>query len=78
MLLYFILVLVFLALYVLTLTVYRLYFHPLASFPGPWIAAISSWPEFYHEVIRNGQFSKVIDQYHDQYGRRTSSQDTHV
>lgn len=58
-------------LYLFCLTIYRLYFHPLASFPGPRTAAISKWPEFYHDVVRQGQFVKVIDQWHDQYGTMT-------
>lgn len=54
--------------YLAGLVLYRLYFHPLSRFPGPASAAISRWPEFYHEVIKQGQFSKVIDQYHEKYG----------
>lgn len=71
MLQYLLLTLVVITICVLSQIVYRLCFHPLAAFPGPCIAAISGWPEFYHEVIRQGQFSKIINQYHDQYGRLT-------
>lgn len=54
--------------YVAGLVIYRLCFHPLSRFPGPVSGAISRWPEFYYEVIKQGQFSKVIDQYHEKYG----------
>ena len=55
--------------YVLALVVYRLYYHPLAKFPGPRYAAISRWHEYYHEVVRKGQFSFVIQDYHRKYGK---------
>ena len=55
--------------YTICLVVYRLYLHPLAKFPGPRAAAATRWPEFYYEVIQKGQFSKVIDQYHEIYGK---------
>lgn len=55
--------------YLLSLVTYRLYFHPLARFPGPKYAAISRWHEYYHEVVRKGQFTFVIQEYHKKYGR---------
>ena len=55
-------------LYLLGLAIYRLYFHPLARFPGPKYAAISRWHEYYHEVVRKGQFTFVIQEYHKKYG----------
>ena len=56
--------------YVVGLVIYRLYFHPLAKYPGPRHAAISRWPEFYYEVVQKGQFSKIVEGYHDKYGKR--------
>lgn len=55
-------------LYLLGLVVYRLYFHPLARFPGPKYAAISRWHEFYYEVVKQGQFTFKIQDYHQKYG----------
>ena len=56
------------ALYVLGLVIYRLYFHPLAKFPGPKYAAISRWHEFYYEVVLKGQFTFKVQELHKQYG----------
>lgn len=54
--------------YILGLTIYRLFFHPLAKFPGPKYAAISRWHEYYYEVVKQGQFTFVIQEYHKKYG----------
>ncbi|EXJ70972.1 uncharacterized protein A1O5_05965 [Cladophialophora psammophila CBS 110553] len=50
------------------LVIYRLYFHPLAKFPGPKYAAISRWHEFYYEVVKKGQFTFKVQEYHKRYG----------
>lgn len=54
--------------YLLGLVIYRLYFHPLAKFPGPKYAAISRWHEYYHDVHRKGQFTFAIQEYHRKHG----------
>jgi hypothetical protein len=56
------------AAYLLGLVIYRLYFHPLAKFPGPKYAAISRWHEFYYEVVLKGQFTFKVQELHKQYG----------
>ena len=55
--------------YLGSLVVYRLYFHPLAKFPGPKYASISRWHEFYYEVVKKGQFTFKVQEYHKRYGR---------
>jgi hypothetical protein len=57
-----------LVLYAAGLLVYRLYLHPLAKFPGPKLAAITSFYEGYFEIVQNGQYSRQISKLHDQYG----------
>lgn len=54
--------------YALGLVLYRLYLHPLAKFPGPRIAAVTSFYEGYFEIVLKGQYSKHISKLHDQYG----------
>lgn len=54
--------------YLLGLVIYRLYFHPLAKFPGPKFAAISRWHEFYYEVVKKGQFTFKVQELHKKYG----------
>ena len=56
-------------LYLVGLVIYRLYFHPLAKFPGPTYAAISHWHEAYYDVALKGQFTFKVQELHRQYGR---------
>lgn len=61
------------AAYALALAVHRLYLHPLAKFPGPRLAAVTSWYEGYYEIIKNGQYSRQISILHDHYGENLPS-----
>ena len=56
------------ATYLVGLAVYRLCFSPIAKFPGPKLAALSRWYEFYYEVILRGQFTFHISELHKRYG----------
>ncbi|RDA94541.1 hypothetical protein CP533_2745 [Ophiocordyceps camponoti-saundersi (nom. inval.)] len=62
------LVALLLLLYVAGKIIYRLYFHPLRKFPGPKLAAISSLPEFYYNVVKGGMFIWEVERMHDKYG----------
>ena len=55
-------------LYLLTLTIHRLYLHPLSKFPGPRLAALTNWYEFYYDVLLQGQFTAHIQQLHKIHG----------
>lgn len=37
-------------LHITTVAIYRLYFHPLRDFPGPFLAKITQFYEFYYDV----------------------------
>ncbi|KAK3331479.1 cytochrome P450 [Apodospora peruviana] len=56
------------AVYLITAAIRRLYFHPLSSFPGPKLAALTLWNEFYWDVIKRGSFIWQIQKIHQQYG----------
>jgi hypothetical protein len=54
--------------YILGGAVYRLYFSPLAKFPGPKLAALTLWYEFYYDVVKKGRYTWKIGELHKKYG----------
>ncbi|KAL8791162.1 MAG: hypothetical protein Q9195_006001 [Heterodermia aff. obscurata] len=76
-----ILILVFLfALWLIVEGVRRLFFSNLAHIPGPRLAALTSWYEFYYDVVKPGQFVWKIKDLHAEYGPiiRVSPWEIHV
>lgn len=61
--------------YVLGLVIHRLFICPLSKFPGPKLAAITSWYELYYDVVKQGQFLWEIERMHDKYGMCLCSPD---
>ncbi|GAB1740061.1 hypothetical protein NU219Hw_g4981t1 [Hortaea werneckii] len=66
--------------YGLGLIVFRLLFHPLARVPGPKIAAITGWYEFYWDCPKSGQYVFRIRDMHRRYGPivRISPREVHI
>jgi hypothetical protein len=54
--------------YIIAIVVYRLYLSPLAKFPGPKLAALTSWYNAYHDLVRGGQYVWVVEEMHRKYG----------
>jgi len=54
--------------YLVFLALYRLYFSPLSKFPGPPLAALTLWYEFYYDVIKEGRYTWKIGELHREYG----------
>ncbi|KAL2063037.1 hypothetical protein VTL71DRAFT_6109 [Oculimacula yallundae] len=54
--------------YSIYLVIWRLYFSPISRFPGPKLAALTYWYEFYYDLIQRGQFIFKIQELHKQYG----------
>ena len=71
------LALAFLGLYLVSVAVYRLYFSPLAKFPGPKLAALTYGVELYHDVLRRGRYMFEIAKMHEKYGIFTA-RDLHL
>ena len=55
-------------LYLVGLAVYRLYFSPLAKFPGPKLAALTLWYEAYYDLWKGGNYTFKIAELHKEYG----------
>lgn len=54
--------------YYVALIVYRLWFHPIANFPGPLLARTTFWYEFYYSYIRVGAYYLKVKEMHEKYG----------
>ncbi|KAI9902293.1 hypothetical protein N3K66_001645 [Trichothecium roseum] len=59
---------------------YNLFLHPLRKIPGPALAAIGPYLEFYHEVWRDGQYIWEIEKMHEKYGPivRVNAREIHI
>ncbi|KAF3483151.1 cytochrome P450 CYP3/CYP5/CYP6/CYP9 [Arthroderma uncinatum] len=55
-----------LVLFIIVKTVYNLYFHPLRSYPGPWLARASRW--YYSYYVKIGRLPHKTKEWHDKYG----------
>lgn len=55
-------------LYLVGRSIYRLTLHPLASFPGPKIAAVTTLYEWYWDVYLEGKLTEHMVKLHEQYG----------
>lgn len=69
--------------YLLAEAIYNLYFHPLASFPGPRITAVTKIYGMYYDMIKDdhgGRWSRKIFELHEQYGPivRISPNEVHI
>ena len=56
--------------YAACLAVYRLVFSPIARFPGPKIAALTGWYEFYYDFFQRGKYLFEIEKMHEKYGKQ--------
>lgn len=53
---------------VVHLVVSRLILSPIAGFPGPKLAGLTFWYEFYYDVVLRGRYLWKIAELHEQYG----------
>ncbi|KAL5610623.1 hypothetical protein FOBRF1_006740 [Fusarium oxysporum] len=66
--------------YLVCKAIYNVFFHPLSKFPGPKIAAIGSYYEFYHDVFKDGTYLWKIEEMHRKYGPivRVNADELHI
>lgn len=57
-------------LYIASLALYRLFFHPLARVPGPTVCALTGFYEFWWDCVMVGQFFNKVSKMHDKYGTK--------
>ncbi|KAE9378827.1 putative cytochrome P450 [Stipitochalara longipes BDJ] len=76
----YLLIAIFLVGWSIRTAIYRLYFSPIAKFPGPKLAALTLWYEFFYDVLRGGQYAFKIQELHKKYGPivRISPYELHV
>jgi hypothetical protein len=61
-------VLAALSLWLGVIIAYRLWFGPLAAFPGRKLAALTGWYETYFDCVKKGRYWVEIEKMHEEYG----------
>ncbi|ERF75990.1 hypothetical protein EPUS_01356 [Endocarpon pusillum Z07020] len=56
------------ATYFVGLGFYRVFLSPLAAFPGPKLAALTTWYQAYYDIWLHGQYFRRLDRIHEEYG----------
>lgn len=56
------------ALYIGTLVIYRLFFHPLRNLPGSRLAACTIWYQYYVDIVLDGAWVDQLGIWHEKYG----------
>ncbi|KNG88804.1 hypothetical protein ANOM_002461 [Aspergillus nomiae NRRL 13137] len=59
----------------LCVVVRRLWFHPLSKFPGPKLAAATSWYDLYYDLFLNGSYVKDFPKLHERYDHNEKESD---
>ncbi|KAI7261135.1 hypothetical protein KC345_g9882 [Hortaea werneckii] len=69
-----------LLLYLLALTVYRLYLSPLAKWriPDPKLGALTKFYEAYYEIVKRGRFAFKLDELHERPVIRITPDEVHI
>lgn len=52
------------------IVVHRYFFHPLAKFPGPRLAAVSTLYRVYYELWKDGKLLEQATELHKIYGKK--------
>ena len=55
-------------LYIFGVPIYRLYWSPIAKFPGPKLAAVTYLYELYYDIVKRGKYTFKIEELHAKYG----------
>ncbi|KAI1427558.1 cytochrome P450 [Xylaria sp. FL1777] len=66
--------------YAFILAIHRVFLSPLAHVPGPFLAKVTHWYEFYYNVVHTGKYYERIRELHDKYGPvvRVTPEEIHV
>lgn len=70
----FLFILVLFMVYRISVIIYRLYFHPLAKFPGPKVAAATHLYEIGWDYLGHGAYLFHCEELHKKYGKFCSSE----
>ena len=52
---------------------FNVFYHPLAAFPGPRVAALTAWYKTYQEVFLQRSWIDVLQELHGKHGMRCMS-----